>query len=103
MQKNLKQLRAAGIEPVSISYDSPEKLSQAKKQLNIDLTLLSDPKSQVIAQYSGVDQSAQGRPSYGFAYPTTFLVGQDGKILAVIQGTTRKRPRAADLLKAAGK
>lgn len=102
LQENLNALREAGIEPVGVSYDAPGVLRRFKLRSRIEFPLLSDPDSVAIRAYSILNTEAERAPLKGVPYPATFLIDQDGTILAKLaHDGYRTRHTAADLLAAA--
>jgi peroxiredoxin len=99
LQTTIKQLEAADVQIVAISYDSVDVLSQFAKKRKITYPLLSDEKSTVIRAFGVLNDDATGKQS-GIPHPGTFVVGQDGRVHTNLLGTVRHRHTAGDLLKA---
>jgi peroxiredoxin len=81
LQSNLKEVEAAGIAVVGISYDSPEVLQRAASKHQITFPLLSDEGSKTIDAYGIRNQEATGRFA-GIPHPATFVVDDKGVIRA---------------------
>ena len=102
LQQNLEALREAGIEPIGISYDSPEILKRFQIRSKIDFPLLSDPESEAIRAYSILNTEVANGRLAGVPYPATILIDQDGKVLAKLaHDGYRTRHTSAEILEAA--
>ena len=103
LQSNLAALKKAGVQPVAISYDSVDVLKRFAKQRKITFPMLSDSVSKVIDAYKIRNQQARRRME-GVPHPGTFIIGQDGKIIAKLAHEGyRERHSSAEIIKAAGK
>jgi peroxiredoxin len=70
-------LRAAGIQPVAISVDTPEESRDLAKKAGYTYPLLSDPNSETIRHYDLVHKGA-GMHGRDIARPAEFLVDRSG-------------------------
>lgn len=97
LQKDLKQIQAAGIQVVGISYDSVEILKEYSEKSSTKFLLLSDKGSKTIKAYDIHNQE-------GFPHPGTFLVDKTGTVCAklFIEGY-RERHSNDELIAAAKK
>lgn len=102
LQKDIKQIEAAGIQVVGISYDSVEVLKSFSDKRKTSFLLLSDPESQAIKAYGVLNDQARGKQA-GIPHPGTFLIGTDGKVKAFLGGTVRQRHSTKELIDAAKK
>ena len=101
LQAKQKELAAAGIQVVGISYDSVEVLKEFAEKRTITFPLLSDPESKTIKAYGLLDTAAKGKQE-GIAYPGTMVVDRDGVIRAkLFHEGPFKRHTPEDLIKAA--
>ena len=101
LQGALKEIEAAGIQVVGVSYDSVEVLARFAQQRKITFPLLSDPGSKTITAYGLLNQEAKGR-SAGIPYPGTMVIDKDGVIRAkLFLDGYRERHTTEALLKAA--
>jgi len=77
---SLSSLKAAGLEVVGISPDSPEKLAKFRQQHNLNFPLLSDPSREVLTAYGAYGEKKNyGRTVKG-VIRSTFVIGPDGRI-----------------------
>lgn len=103
LQSNLKNLKKAGITPVAISYDKTDVLTKFAKKGDIQFPLLADPNSKTIKAYKILNSGAGGRMA-GIPHPGTFIIGQDGKIVAKLaHDGYRRRHTSEQIIDAAKK
>jgi len=101
LQENLAAFRKAGIQTVAISYDSAESLKRFARDRKITYPLLADPGSATIDAFKIRNPAGRGRTS-GIPYPGTFIIGQDGKIIAKLaHAGYRERHTSEEIIKAA--
>lgn len=101
LEKNLAQLKTAGVQLVALSYDAPAINAAAAKKLGLTFPLLSDAGSAVIDAYGIRNHEARGR-SAGVPHPVLFLVDAQGVIRAKLaRDNYRDRPEVAEILAAA--
>ena len=80
VENNLQALSEAGIRPVAISVDSPEKNREYMLQkAGYTFTFLSDPKLEAIRRYDLV-HAGQGTNGADISRPAEFLVDPSGTI-----------------------
>ena len=104
MQKELENIQRAEIQVVAVSYDSVETLAKYGAENKIRFPLLSDADSKTIDAYGIRNKDVpEGSPRDGIPHPGTFLIGQDGVILAKLFYTVRKRHSPGELIEAAEK
>ena len=102
INNELSSLKAAGIQVVGVSYDSVESLKRFASRKGIEFPLLSDPDSKVIDAYKTRNTDARGGRQSGIPFPATFIIGQDGKVIARTgHESYRDRDTATDIIKAA--
>ena len=103
LQSKLAELKTAGITPVAVSYDSIKILARFAKDRQIGYPLLSDSESRVIAAYNILLNPNQKRSRMaGIPHPGTFIIGQDGKIIAKLaHDGYRQRHTADEIIEAA--
>jgi peroxiredoxin Q/BCP len=102
LQADLRDIEAAGLTLVAISYDSVSDLAKFAEKRKITFPLLSDAGSKTISAYGLLNQEAEGK-AVGIPYPGTILVDRAGVIRAkLFQEGFRDRHSAKELIKAAG-
>lgn len=101
LQKELPSLRAAGIQVVAISYDSPSVNLAATEKLGLTYPLLSDSGSKVIDAYGLRNQEAKGR-AQGVPHPAILVIDRKGMIRSkLMRESYRDRPAVSEILAAA--
>ena len=101
LQGALKEIEAAGIQVVGVSYDAVEVLARFAQQRKITFPLLSDPGSKTIAAYGLRNREAKGRAE-GIPYPGTMVIARDGIIRAkIFRDGYRERHMPEELIKVA--
>ena len=75
----MDQFNAAGIHPVAISVDPPEKSRDLAQNEGYSFTFLSDPNAEVIRRYDLVHAGA-GENGHDIARPAEFLVDRTGTV-----------------------
>lgn len=78
-----------GAQVVGISTDSVEKQREFKQRYRLPYPLLSDPEGKVVEQYPGK------MAVLGLASRANFVIGQDGKVAAIVEGGDAVDPTAA--------
>jgi len=101
LQADLKEIEAAGLTVVGISYDSVEVLAKFAEKRKISFPLLSDPGSKTITAYGLLNKEAKGKTE-GIPHPATIILDGEGVIRAklALEGY-RERHTAKDLTTAA--
>jgi peroxiredoxin len=80
VENNLQALSEAGIRPVAISVDNPEKNREYMLQkAGYTFTFLSDPKVETIRLYDLV-HAGQGEKGADVARPAEFLIDPSGTV-----------------------
>lgn len=102
LQRDSKAIEQAGITIVGVSYDSVNVLKSFSEKSKIKYPLLSDLKSQVIKAFGVLNEKASGK-QVGVPHPMTVLIGKDGKVKAILEGTVLRRHSTQELLDAAKK
>jgi peroxiredoxin len=95
-----------GVNVVFVSYDSTEKQTDFIRQNDISVTLLSDPKSEIIDAFKLRNETYKEGRFAGIPYPAVFYVKPDGVIAAKLYETDyltndksyRQRPEVAAIL-----
>jgi peroxiredoxin Q/BCP len=101
LQGDLRDIEAAGITLVAISYDSVSDLAKFAEKRKITFPLLSDSGSKTISAYGLLNKEADGKAA-GIPYPGTILVDRTGIIRAkLFQEGFRDRHSTKELIKAA--
>ena len=101
LQADRKEIEAAGVRVVGISYDPVPALAGFARRKGIQFPLLSDPGSKTIAAYGVLNQAARGKAK-GVPSPGTFVVDKQGVVRArLFHEGYRTRHSSADLIKAA--
>ena len=99
MQRQIETIHKAGIQVVSVSYDSVEALKKFAEKEKIGFPLLSDRKSEAIKSYGVLDKrEKEGTSRFGHAYPVTFVIDSNSLVHAILIGTTRKRHSVKQLI-----
>ena len=100
LQSHLKEIEAAGIRLVGVSYDSPETLKRAAAKHQISFPLLSDQGSRTIDAYGVRNREASGRFE-GIPHPTTFVLDHQGVVRAkLFHEGYKERHTSEDLIRA---
>lgn len=83
MQENLDNIRKQGYGVATISYDSAAIIRAVVARKHFTFPMLADPESRIIRAW-GVFNESVNRKSflYGVAYPGTFVVGPDRRVVA---------------------
>ena len=77
------EIEKRGFRVSVLTYDTPEVLKAFAAKRQINYTLLSDPKSEVIDLYKLRDPQYQpGHRAHGVPRPITFILARDGTIRA---------------------
>jgi peroxiredoxin Q/BCP len=77
---SLSSLKAAGLEVVGISPDSPAKLATFRDRDGLNFPLVSDPDKSVLSAYGAYGEKQNyGRTVQG-VIRSTFVIGPDGRI-----------------------
>ncbi len=84
MQETQPQFEAAAIKLYAVSYDEQAALSDFARDHGITYTLLSDADSRVIREYGIMNTgiSKHEAPFYGMAYPGTYIIDEQGIVIA---------------------
>jgi peroxiredoxin len=103
VEENLQAFTDAGIRPVAISVDTPEKNRETMLQAaGYTFTILSDPKAEAIRRYDLV-HAGQGVDGADISRPAEFLVDSSGTIRwRMVTENLMVRARAEQVLEAAG-
>lgn len=97
LQSKLTELKQAGITPVAVSYDPVKILARFAKDKKIGYPLLSDPGSKVIGSYKILlSPGRKGSRLAGVPHPGTFIIGQNGKIIAKLAHDGYRNRHSAD-------
>ena len=101
MQTDLKEIEAAGLQIIGISYDSVDILSSFSTKNKISFPLLSDTGSKIITAYGLLNTEAKSTQA-GIPYPGTMVIDQQGVVRAklFLEGFKDRHATAA-LVKAA--
>lgn len=79
----------AGAQVVAISADDVATLKRFKEERKAPFEFLSDADRKVIPHWSGT------MPVVGLANRANYVVGKDGKILSIVEGSAAIDPTAA--------
>ena len=100
LQRNLKEIEAAGGQVVGLSYDPVEKIKRFADRSKITFPLLSDNGSKTIDAYDIRYKEAPAELS-GFSRHATFILDQNGVIRAkLFQLSYQERPAVDALINA---
>lgn len=98
LQKNIKNIEAAGVEFAAISYDTPETLTRVAAKYSLTFPLLSDIGSKTITAYGVLNKEATGRAA-GVAYPVIYILDAQGVIrVKLMREGYRERPAPAEII-----
>ncbi|MEO6243903.1 MAG: peroxiredoxin family protein [Opitutaceae bacterium] len=101
LQKDLKDIEAAGVQLIGISYDAPATTAAAATKLGLTFPLLSDEGSKTIDAFGIRNTEAKGK-SAGVPHPVVFIVDRAGVIRAkLMRDGYRERPESAEIIAAA--
>ena len=79
MEQHLTELRAAGIQPVAISVDTPEESRDLSRKAGYTFPLLSDRDAETIKRYDLLHKGA-GEHGRDISRPAEFLVDRNGVV-----------------------
>lgn len=79
---SLESLRAAGVDVIGVSPDSPAKLARFREAEGLTFPLLSDPDHEMLAAYGAWGEKQNYGRTYLGVIRSTFVVGADGRIEA---------------------
>jgi peroxiredoxin len=79
MEEHLAEFRAAGIQPVAISVDTPEESRDLSRKAGYTFPLLSDRNAETIRHYDLLHKGA-GEHGRDIARPAEFLVDRNGVV-----------------------
>lgn len=88
-REKFSDVEARGAQVVGISTDSVETQRRFKAELKLPYPLLSDADGAVSRAYSGT------MPVVGVANRANFVIGQDGTILQIVEGSDAIDPNGA--------
>lgn len=96
-----KQFEKQGYPVVVVSYDPADKLRAFADARQIDLPLLSDPRSDIIRSFGILNtEVVKGTMAYGTPKPGVYVVGQDKLVKAkFFKDNLLERVSAAEVLK----
>lgn len=77
---SLQSLKAAGIDVVGISPDSPEKLAKFREHDKLNFPLVSDPDKAVLTAYGAFGEKKNYGKTVMGVIRSTFVIGPDGTI-----------------------
>ena len=101
LQQDKKDIGAAGLQIVAVSYDDVKALAAFADQKHIEFPLLYDPGSKTIEAYGVFDKEAEGKAK-GIPYPGMFVIDMDGVVRAkLFKEGYKDRASTAELLEAA--
>jgi peroxiredoxin Q/BCP len=83
------EVEAKGAQVVGISVDGVKTQRKFKERYQLPFPLLSDEGGKVAAKYSGT------MPLVGFAKRANFVIGQDGLVKAIVEGSDAVDPTSA--------
>lgn len=77
---SLSALKAAGVEVIGLSPDSPEKLAKFRAKDGLTFTLVSDPDKSVLTSYGAFGEKKMYGKTVTGVIRSTFVIGPDGTI-----------------------
>ena len=106
-----QEFRDRGLNPVFVSYDSPEIQKNYYGANNFTMTILSDAENEVINAFGvlNADSISERNPLYGYPHPVVFIIAPDGTIKSKLYvekedgsygSAVRERPDIDDILAA---
>jgi peroxiredoxin len=103
VQERLAEFKAAGVQPVAISVDTPQQSADLSRKAHYTFPLLSDPGAKTIRQY-GILHEKAGENGADIARPAELLVDRNGTVRWVnLTGDFRVRARPEEMLEQARK
>ncbi len=105
------EFQKRGVTVAFVSYDSGEKQAAFVKQYNVGVTLLSDPKSEIIDAFQLRNETHKDGRFAGIAHPAVFYIKPNGVIAAKLyeedyltnDKSYQQRPEVAAVLEAIDK
>ena len=100
LSENAAKFKDAGYPVAIVSYDSADKLAQFEAKFKTKVTMLSDPRSEIIKSF-GIfnDNYAKGTMAYGTPFPGVYVVSADKTVKAkFFKEGVQDRPTVAELL-----
>jgi thioredoxin-dependent peroxiredoxin len=89
LRDRMGDVQSRGAQVIGVSTDPVDRQKEFKAKSRIPYPLLSDPKGEVVAKYSGK------MALIGFANRANFVIGQDGKVTAIVEGSAAIDPSTA--------
>jgi thioredoxin-dependent peroxiredoxin len=89
LRDHMGDAQARGAQVIGVSTDPVDRQKEFKTKSRIPYPLLSDPKGEVVEKYPGK------MALLGFAKRANFVVGQDGKVTAIVEGSDAIDPTSA--------
>ncbi len=101
LQADKKEIEAAGLQIVAVSYDDPKVLADFAAAKGVQFPLLSDADSKTIEAYGVLNKEAEGKAK-GIPYPGTFVIDKNGVVRAkLFKEGHKERHTTAELIEAA--
>ena len=97
LQKDIKDIEAANVQVVGISYDSVDVLAKFTKKHGITFPLLADPDSKVIDAYGVRNARARGS-QVGIPNPITIIVDDNLIVRGQLPGKVVRRHSTKQLI-----
>ena len=100
LQRALPKFQTAGIKLYAISYDDQEVLQEFTAKQSIPYPLLSDVDSEVIRAYGILNTSVSrdDGPLYGIPWPGSYVIDEDGVVVAKFFHDTYKKRDSGEIL-----
>jgi peroxiredoxin len=84
LSKSKKEFDTLGYPVVAISYDAVDKLKAFSVKRDISMTLLSDPRSEIIKSFGILNEGVvKGTMAYGTPKPGVYVIGKDKTVKAM--------------------
>lgn len=99
LSKSAKEFDTLGYPVVTVSYDSVEKLKTYADKNKTSITLLSDPRSEIIKSFGILNEGVvKGTMAYGTPKPGVYVIGKDKTIKAMFfKDGIQDRPTVKEL------
>ena len=83
LQARYGELRTLGLGIAALTYDGPELLKTFTEERKVEFPVLSDEDHSIVQRYGILNRQFEpGHENFGIPHPGTFIVDQEGRVLA---------------------